>query len=534
MREQLKALSKETLIYGVSTVVGRFLNFLLVPFYVNVLRSSVEYGVATSLYTYISFLTIIYTLGLEASYFRYAAKAEGEQRSLAEEKRLFSSPFLFVLLVGGTLTAVLLLVAPLLVYPAFHDPKLNITPMVPMLTVILRYGAGILLLDSLNMLPFAVLRLNHRAKWFATIRLVNILLTLVLNFLFILGFHWGVEGIFLANLTASAVMMLMLMPTVLRYFEFKVARDVMKKMMPFGLTNVPAYLSSMMVQVIDRPIVQSLLGLAVLGVYQANYRMGFTMMVFVSLFEYAWRPFFLRQAKTDDDRARLLFSRVFTYFMLIAVFGFLFLSFVLPYIVATPLPFIHHRIFQKVEYLRGIHIIPIVLAAYIFQGMYTNFIAGIYIKEHNKVLPWITGLGAAVNIATNLLLIPLWGITGAAFATLFAYIAMAAALYVQAQRVYFIPYDWRRVGLLSTIGVLAFALDRSLTSSQILEQPSTLFMARMALFVCAVISLFALRFFSKGELATIRQIARLSRSQPPTKPSIPEPVQFSQEKREDK
>src|SRR5207244_4420604 len=98
--------------------------------------------------------------------------------------------------------------------------------------------------------------------------------------------------------------------------------SVMKKLLPFGLTNVPAYLSAMMVQVIDRPIVQSFLGLAMLGVYQANYRMGIVMMVLVSLFEYAWRPFFLREARTDDARARLIFSRVFTYFMVVACLAF--------------------------------------------------------------------------------------------------------------------------------------------------------------------------------------------------------------------
>jgi O-antigen/teichoic acid export membrane protein len=534
LREQLKALSKETLIYGVSTVIGRFLNFLLVPFYVNVLRSSVEYGVATSLYTYISFFTILYTMGLEAAYFRYAAKGENEHRSIVEEKRLFSSPFLLVVIVGGLLTALLLLAASWLVYPVFHDPKLNIGPMTPMLTAILRYGALILLFDSLNYLPFAILRLNHRAKWFATIRLVNILLTLTLNFVFILGFHWGVEGIFLANLISSATMLAMLIPTIVRYFEFRIARDVLRTMLPFGLTNVPAYLAAMMVQVIDRPIVQSLLGLAVLGVYQANYRMGFTMMVFVSLFEYAWRPFFLRQARTDDARARLIFSRVFTYFMLIAVFAFVFLSFVLPYVVATPLPLIHHRIFQRTEYLQGIGIIPIVLAAYIFQGMYTNFIAGIYIKEHNKVLPWITGLGAVVNILSNLLLIPVMGITGAAFATLFAYMAMAGALYVQAQKVYFIPYDWKRVGLLILIGAVTFGLDQLIVHARFLESASAIFGERMLLFSVAIGALFLTGFFSKGELAALKQVVGRGRSIGSSEPGTPEPIELSQERREDK
>ena len=541
MLQQLKDLSKETLIYGTSTVIGRFLNFLLVPFYVNVLHSTAEYGISTSLYTYISFLGIIYTLGLEAAFFRYAAKGENEQRSTEEEKRLFSSPFLFVVVFGGILTAGILFAAPALVWPAFHDPKSDITKMVPMLTRILRYGALIIFFDSLNVLPFAALRLDRRAKWFATIRFINIALTLVLNFVLILGLHWGVEGIFIANLIASAAMLAMLLPTIIKRFEPRVTRLVMKKMLPFGLTNVPAYLSAMMVQVIDRPIVQNLLGLGILGIYQANYRLGFTMMVFVSLFEYAWRPFFLRQARTDDARARLIFSRVFTYFMLIAVVGFLVLSLFLPYIVSVQLPLVHHSLLPP-KYLVGLDIIPVVLAAYIFQGMYTNFIAGIYIQERNKVLPFITGLGAATNVITNILLIPILGIMGAALATLFAYVAMAGALYWQAQKVYYIPYDWKRIGMLSAIVAIAYGAERGLRAGtfSLFQHHGANLVMDIGILVIVAIALVLSGFFSKGEIEAFKRM--LGRPTAATTPpaamkteigSKPEPVEEAGDRRED-
>jgi O-antigen/teichoic acid export membrane protein len=294
----------------------------------------------------------------------------------------------------------------------------------------------------------------------------------------------------------------------------------MKKLMPFGLTNVPAYLSAMMVQVIDRPIVQAFLGLAMLGVYQANYRMGIIMMVFVSLFEYAWRPFFLRESRTNDERARLIFSRVFTYFMLIACLGFLALSLFLPDLLMVKLPLVHRAIFAKREYATGLDIIPVVLAAYIFQGMYTNFIAGIYIKEHNKILPFITGLGAAVNVITNVILIPQMGIMGAALATLFAYIAMAAAIYWQVQKVYFINYDWRRVGLLGII-VLAGFLIALVTSPVLIYK---------LLIVAAVIgALFLFGFFSKGEIAALRAMIRRG-PLAATSARVPEPVEEAQER----
>jgi O-antigen/teichoic acid export membrane protein len=233
MKEQIKALSKETLIYGASTVIGRFLNFLLVPFYVNVLDPAM-YGVSASMYTYMSFLNIIYTMGLEAAYFRYASRGDEEKRSTADEKKLFSGPFLFVLLFGGFLTVIFLILAPALVGPVFRDPKINIAPWVPEFTRILRISAIIILLDSLNVIPFAALRIDRRAKWFGIIRLTGIVITLALNLIFIVGLHKGVDGIFVANLIASATMLAMLGPTIARRFEFRISRPVMKKLFPFG------------------------------------------------------------------------------------------------------------------------------------------------------------------------------------------------------------------------------------------------------------------------------------------------------------
>ncbi len=532
MKEQIKAFSKETLIYGASTVIGRFLNFLLVPFYVNVLDPAM-YGVSASMYTYMSFFNIIYTMGLEAAYFRYASRGDEENRSAEEEKKLFSGPFLFVLIFGGLLSVIILILAPAFVGPVFHDPKIDIAPWVPEFIRILRISAIIILLDSLNVLPFAALRIDRKAKWFGVIRLTGIVLTLTLNLIFIVGLHKGVDGIFVANLIASATMLLMLAPTIARRFEFRISWPTMKKLFPFALTNVPAYLSAMMVQVIDRPIVQAFLGLAMLGIYQANYRMGFIMMVFVSLFEYAWRPFFLREARTNDERARQIFSRVFTYFMVGAWMGFLILALFLPDLLSIRLPFIHHAIFQKKDYLSGINIIPVVLAAYIFQGMYTNFIAGIYIKEHNKVLPFVTGLGAAVNIVTNIILIPIMGIMGAALATLFAYMAMAGALYSQSQKVYFIKYDWRRVGFVAALALIGFGIDYLLIPASLSLTEHMLI--KLALFVAPILVLFLTGFFSKGEIAALRSMVRVSRARIPgvsKATNLLEPFEATEERRD--
>jgi len=456
MRKELKALSKETLIYGVSTVVGRFLYFLLVPFYVNTLHSTAEYGIVTSLYTYIGFLNVIYPLGLEGAFFRYGARAESEPFNAEREKPIFSGPFFLMLalaLVGSLLLSV---AAPWLTFPIFHDPKIDITPWLPMLTDILRLGAAILFFDTLNVLPFAVLRLEHKAVRFGVIRLIGIVVTLALNFWFVMGRHWGVVGIFYANVIASLLVTVLLLPTILSRLSFRINWESLKKQLAFGLTNVPANFSAMMVQVIDRPIVQAYLGLNMLGIYQANYRMGFIMMVFVGLFEYAWRPFFMRMSLENDAEARKIFSQVFTYFTTIALMSFLILSWGLPFLLSTPF---HGVRLLRADYLVGLPIIPVVLAAYLFQGLYTNFMAGIYIKNRNRVLPWVTGFGAATNVMANVVLIPRCGIMGAALATLFAYIVMAGALYYESNKVYPISYEWKKIAELTVLVGGVYAID---------------------------------------------------------------------------
>lgn len=507
MKSPLKALSQETAIYGLSTVVGRFLNFLLVPFYVNVLRSRAEYGFASSLYADIAFLSVIFPLGLEGAYFRYAARAEGQAGDPGRERRLFSTPFWVIGGFGLLAAALILAYSTRLVGPIFSDPSGALSSMRPMLLEILRTGVVILLFDALAVIPFAALRLDHRAWTFALIKVGNILATLALNFLFLLRFRWGVVGIFRANAAISVATLLVLLPFVAPKLGFVWDRRDLRKMLPFGLATVPAYLGAMMVQVIDRPIVQHLRGFSELGVYQANYRMGFAMMVFVSVFDYAWRPFFLRQYATQGDASRALFARVFTYTTLFLLLAFLALAFFLPWFVGVRLPFVRRSLLRP-DYLSGVGVIPVVLLAYVFQGFYTNFIAGIYIREKTGRLPVVTGLGALVNVAANLLLIPRFGILGAAYATLLAYMVMALVLYVFAQRVFPIPYEWGRLAKIVLVIAAAY-VPGALLGYRWLQA---------GLLVAAVAALFAVGFFEGDELRAMRGLFRGREAAPATDP----------------
>ena len=517
MASPLKTLSRETAIYGLSTVVGRFLNFLLVPFYVNVLRTRVEFGLQTTLYAYMAFLSVVLPLGLEGAYFRYAARAEGEAAEAARERKLFSTPFWTIFLFALPAAAALFALAPPLALPLFSDSSHDLSAFLPVLVRILRLAAGILLLDALSVVPFAALRLEHRAKTFTALKLGNIALTLALNFLFVLRRGDGVEGIFRANLMASAATLAAVLLACGPKIGFRFDGSLLRKMLPFGLGNVPAYLGAMMVQVIDRPIVQRMKGLDQAGIYQANYRMGIAMMVLVSMFDYAWRPFFLRQHATHGEAAKPLFARVLTYSVLFMMLTFLALSFFLPWFVGVRLPLVH-RSLLRADYLSGIGVIPIVLLAYVFQGMYTNFIVGVYVRERTRWLPVATGLAAAVNVGTNLWWIPRWGILGAAAATLAAYAVMAGTLYAVSRRIFPIEYEWGRVAKIFAIVLVAYFAGVSVATAW----------GKAAAFAAAVALLFATGFFHPEELAALKSLFGGKRAIP-----APDPVEYATERREE-
>lgn len=424
MLDKIKSLSKQTLIYGTSTIIGRFLNFILVPFYTNVFPPS-EYGIVAVVFSYIAFLNIVYSLGFEAGYFRFASSIE-----IGDEKQNFSHPFFAIMLNSAVLSGIILI---------FSGPFTQLTDARNSSYIV--YAAFILFFDAISLVPFANLRLKNKARVFASIKLVNICINVAMNLLLILVFKMGLEAVFISNLAASVVTFLLLLPVVMRNVSFTFHKALFSELRKFSLPYFPAGLAAIMIQVIYIPIMQYLTDVKTVGIYNANYKLGIFMMLIVSMFEYAWRPFFLNNAK--EPNAKPLFAKVLTIFVGAASVLFIALTFFIDNIVMTPLPFKGYLIGAK--YWPGLFIVPLVLFSYLFLGIYTNLIAGIYIEKKTRYLPMITGLGAVLNIAACFTLIPAFGMMGGAVATFISYVAMAAYMYVVVQKFYPVKYESARV-----------------------------------------------------------------------------------------
>jgi len=425
MFDKLKQLTKDTGIYGISTIIGRFLTFILTPYYTHVFGRS-DFGIFTNFYAFIGIFSVVFIYGMDAAYLKFASKP-----LIGDKKDNFSTPYLFVLIVGIIISGIIFL---------FKAPVYSLLDISQGYAYLMKYVIGILFIDSVCVIPFLTLRLEHKAKKFAAFKLINIVVNVILNIFLISKLKMGVEAIFISNIIASITSLILLMPTVAANLKFKANFELLKRLLKFGLPYFPAGLAAMMIQSIDRPILTHLTDLSTSGLYSANYKLGIFMMLFVNMFQYAWQPFFLQNA--EDKNAKEMFAKVLTYFTIAASFILVILS-----LFIEDLAKIHfaNRTIIGASYLSGLNIVPVVLFGYMFLGIYTVFTVGIFIKEKSIFVPVITGIGAAVNIGANFALIPVMGIMGAALATLAAYFVMAVIYFFVTQKFYKINYEYAKL-----------------------------------------------------------------------------------------
>lgn len=441
MAKDIKRLGKETLVYGTSTVLARLLNFCLVPFYTYYLLPG-DYGIIATVFAAIALFNVVFLFGMDQSYLRFASDA-------ADKNKVFRQCFYGVLVNGLILGGLLALL---------HPVAARIIGVPPQAGYLLQLAAAILFLDVLNMIAFTKLRLERRAWYFAGVRTASIIVNVLGNIYFIAVLHQGIASILWANILASLASLILLAPVVWselkQNFSFRFDWKLEKELLSFAWPFVPSGLASLLVSVIDKPILVHLAGPAQVGIYQANFKIGVFMMLVVSMFDQAWRPFFLAHAKDSD--AKDTFARVFSFFVAIAGWIWLGLVFLMPDIIQSNLFGNFHLIAPA--YWGGLSVIPLVLTGYFCYGLYVNFMVGPVLTKKTRVLLWITLLGAAVSITTNLTLVPHIGILGAGWAVALSYAAMAAALFCFTRRVYPIPYEYKKIAALVVLGAATMGL----------------------------------------------------------------------------
>jgi O-antigen/teichoic acid export membrane protein len=443
----IKKLAGETAVYGLSSIVGRFLNYFLVPLYTNIFLTS-EYGIVVDLYAWVGLLMVLFVYRMETGFFRFGTKPEDRDKAYS------------------TLSTALLITTPLfcglLIY--FAEPIADWMKY-PGQTNYIIWFALILGLDALSAIPFAKLRLDGRPWVFAGIKLTNIGINISINLFFLLlcpylvnkGYdmswiynpNWGIEYVFIANLSASAITLLLLLPS---YFKtkFEFDKTLLRKALIYILPLVLVGLAGIVNEVIDRVLQKWLLpyddvtNQGLIGIYGACYKLAMLLSLFTQAFNYAAEPFFFRNASRKD--AMPIYAKVALYFTVVGALGFLGITLYMD--IA--------KWFIGEDYWDGLVIVPILLLANLCLGVYYNFAIWYKLKDKTMIGAYIAIGGALITLALNYWWIPRIGYIGSAWATLICYASMAIACYVVGRKYYPVPYDIGRMLLYIVIALLIY------------------------------------------------------------------------------
>ena len=418
-----KKLLSQTAIYGLSSVIGRLLNYLLVPLYTRYFLPA-EYGVVTELYAYVAFLVIVLTYGLETAFFRFSKKNN--------DVKVVYSTALISLIVSSVIFVVLMFVCSSSIANwmgyAGH-------------TEYIEWFAIIIALDAVASISFARLREQEKAIRFALVRLVNIFVNIGLNLYFIVHKEFGIEYIFISNLIASIITLVLLFPEMINS-SWRFDKVLWKKMMIYALPLLIAGLAGMTNETIDRILLKHLLpnteiAASELGLYGAFYKLSIIMTLFIQTFRFAAEPFFFAQEK--EGGSRKIYADVMKYFTIIMAVIFLGVTIFYDFIKG----------FLGSEYHdeRGFLVVSILLLANLFLGIYYNLSIWYKLTDKTKYGAYFSIFGALITLTLNVILIPIIGFEGSAWATLACYFSMTFASYYLGKKHFPVPYNIKRIGL---------------------------------------------------------------------------------------
>ena len=421
---KIKRLAGETVLYGLGSILPRFLNFLLVRVHTDVFAPE-EYGIITKLFAYVAVMNIIFTFGMETAYFRFATKPG------ADEKKIFNITQTVVLIITLTLSSLFIVLA---------EPIANALE-IPGHANLVRWLVVIMFLDALVAIPFARLRLQKKALIFAAGRLVNITIFIALNIYFLTVAYdpsVGIDYVIIANLIANISYLFFFTGSLLSWrpaFDREISPAVLTYAYPVMLTGLAGMTNETFSRLtldwwLPENFYPGQTSEYALGIFGACYKYGVLMNLAVQAFRYAAEPFFFSNAA--DKGSPALFARVNHYFIIVCC--------VLLLGVCINLDILKYFLGNK-EYWQGLSIVPILLLAYLFLGVYYNISAWFKLTDKTYYGTIITVGGAIVTIAANFVLIPMAGYFGSSLATLLCYFSMTIACYLIGQKYYPIPYN---------------------------------------------------------------------------------------------
>ena len=496
LADKIKSFTNDTFTYGVFNMFGRFFAFLLTPLYSNYLTPA-ENGVITYMLSLNALVQLIYYFGMGTGFFRFYNQ-HNESPSMYNDvtsynRKVFSVYFFTVLTVSSIFTFIFII---------FSVPISNslIGADFPNAALIFQVIMFIPFFEQLSIISLDRFRVEHKIKQFAIIKLLTVVLTVILITFFLMNTKLGVLGVFIGYLIANLTCFIYLLPGIIKNLDYKIDFTLFKEMFMLSLPTIPSSLSAMALQVADRPIMKLFVNNAEIGLYQINAKLAIPMFMFVTMFNYAWTPFYNSHFKDSD--AKPLFSRILTYYTFVSSIIVLCITFFMDYIVRIPLW--GGRTFIHSDYWSGLFIPGILAIGYLINGITINFASVFHITKKTKYLPIAICIGALISIILNFILLPIIGILGAAISLLIGYtIELIIMKALQSKVDYKINYEWKRIFIIISASVIIYLLANYLSSLFDLTVSFIIKVTFMALYI-VLLKLFG--FFTKGELAQIKKI----------------------------
>ncbi len=427
----LEKLAKQTAIYGISTIIGRMLSYLLTPFYTRIFGVE-SYGVITDVYALIPFALVVLTMGMESSYFRFATKAEQQGGDVAQSKRkLFATTW------GITSLASLLFFVLIAIFRNDVSALMGADYVANPLYVVI--VAAIVMLDVMACIPFARLREQGKALTFVLLKLFNIVLQVGLAFAFwgvgLFDSEFGVGWAFVANLVASAITLLSVVIASGR-ISLRIDGALLLAIFGYSLPLLLSGIAGTANEFIDRQLIKYLVpeaAMAQLGIYGAITKIAVVMTLFTQMYRLAAEPFFLSNFSKSEFKE--MNAAALKYFIMVSMFIFLGIA-------------LYRDVFALIvgrDFREGIHILPVVLGANILGGVWLNLSFWYKREEKTKFALWITLTGLLGSIGFGALLIPQFGYYGAAWSRFAAEVLMVIVSIVLNKIYYPTPYQFGRM-----------------------------------------------------------------------------------------
>tara|TARA_B100001564_G_scaffold359442_1_gene381264 strand:+ start:3892 stop:5313 length:1422 start_codon:yes stop_codon:yes gene_type:complete len=434
----LKILGKESLIYGFGHVVSRLITFLLLPIYTHTF-SPKEYGTISLAYAFMGFALVVYRYGMDTALMKFSVQSDNSER-----RSYISSIYILQICTSLIFSGFLFLLKDIISEPILG---VNDSSLISAISILI-------FLDNLWNHHLLILRSENKSTAFISFNLLNVILTMLLNVIFVVKMNYGISGVFFANIIASSSVFILSSPVILRRISFlEIDLDILKKVIKFGIPFLPAGLLTMVMELSNRYILDMMKGVEAVGLFSAGYKFGIFALVLVMGFNMGWTPYFLKRIKEEGSKAD--FSIITTLFL--GLIGFV--IFTTTIWVSDLMRFnISGNYIIGEKFWGAEEIVPIVLFGYFFFGIYVLQLPGIYANNITNWVPIFRAIGAISNISLNIMLIPQYGVIGSAWATVLSFFIMSVVVFLKLNKKFDVKYNWRGI-LFPILSMLVLLFD---------------------------------------------------------------------------